>query len=59
MGNLHPENIMKYVRRLYGITALEWYKVQHIIGQSFEAKKKEAEKTICLSSDEDIINPSF
>ena len=51
------EKIMKYVRGLYGITASEWLKVQHIVNQSFTAKKREAEKTICLSSDDDVVNP--
>ena len=57
MKELPSEDIMKYVRGLYGITALEWIKVQHMVNQSFEAKKRETEKTICLSSDDDVVNP--
>ncbi len=57
MGNLPSESIMAFVRSLYGITKPEWEKVRFVMECSFGKKEREAEKAICLSSDDDVVNP--
>ena len=57
MCDLPSENIMMFVRSLYGITKPEWEKVRLVMERSFDKKEREAAKMICLSSDEDVVNP--
>ena len=52
-----PENIRKNIEKLYGISYQDWLKLRHIIDQSFERKRGEADKRLHLSSEEDIFNP--
>lgn len=44
----------EYIKKLKGITPLEWYKVKRIVDGYFDYKKREFEKTLILSED-DII----
>ena len=52
-----PENIKKYIEKLYGISYQEWVKLNAIISASFEKKKREAEREFNLSNENDIVNP--
>lgn len=52
-----PENIKKYLENLYGISYQEWVKLSAVISASFEKKKREAEREISLSNENDIVNP--
>ena len=52
-----PENIKKYIEKLYGISYHEWIKLSSIMSASFEKKKREAEREFSLSNEKDIYNP--
>lgn len=52
-----PERLKSKIELLYGISYPEWIKLRHIIDQSFEKKRGEADKRLHLSCEEDIFNP--
>ena len=52
-----PQDIVRYIEALYGITYHEWCRLSTIISKSFDKKRSEAEKDFRLASEKDIINP--
>lgn len=48
------EKFDKYLEALNGISYLEWQKLQHVIERVFEKQRRELERSLQLSSSEEI-----